>query len=279
MKNEMIFPLETIYVKIRDDQIGLTGRDIPLSNLSLSIKSQVRQYPLGDGWFFDDRFQLILGQMKRRTMDDFVRDIYLFPLNPAADPFESARLIEGYIRSGDQTPIKQYFKKTGVKHLQDHNLNYYPVYYLFFLMTRFASYPFDQNQLYLIEKRAETKFQSPVQQFIDSVFEYEIYQLDTLIQLIDRIEKEGPVSVGIQFGTNHEDWVGWADEYLQNEGVENQPIDNISDLTQNLVNKLLTWSDFQIEDLCLKLELTPPMRKEHPTRISYINQIAGAIGK
>lgn len=277
MKSDEIFPLESVYTKAREDQIGLSGADLPSSDLSLSMKSQLRQSTLGDGWFFDDRFQIIVGQMKRSTSDRLIKEMYLYPLHPSADPFEAARLIEGYLRDGDETPIREYFRKRGVIHLQDHNLNYYPAYYLFFLMTRFASYPFTQAQLYLVERRGRTTFQSPEQQFIDAVFDYEVYEPAKLLQLIDRIQTEGPVAVGAQFGTTHQDWVRWGDEYLQNEGIAAQPIDNIAELTQPLATKLLTWTDLQLEELSRQLKLVLPMRIEYPTRSSYINSVAGAI--
>lgn len=277
MKSDDVFYLRTSYAISRNDQIGLETHDRPLSEISLSMKSYIKQYPDSHDWFFDDRFQFILGQMKRRSLSDFLGDFYRFPLNPEANAFEVAMLLEQYVRDGDEEPLRNYLKNAQIWHLAYHSFGYYPIYELFFLLTRFASYPMNENQLYLSERRNRTAFDSPERIFIDAIFHYEIYDVSKVLDIIDKIEKEGPLSTGQEFKTNSEDWVRWADEYLQNMNKEPRDIKYMGERIYKLADDLNTWTDLQIAGLAQEYNVSLPIRKEYPARYPWVIQIAAAI--
>jgi len=260
MKLNDMFPLETVYAKARKDQIGRKGLDIPDSDISFSIKSQIRQYEDSSDWIYEERFQIITGQMKRLSIDDILGDFYRFPLNPSADFFKVSYLLEMYVSDGDEEPIREYLKNCGAYHLENHSFGYYPIYYLFFLLTRFASYPMSENQLLLADRRNKTINGSPESIFIDAIFEYEIYDIKQVMDIIDQIATEGTVVAGKQFETNNLDWIKWADEYLQNKGKSTMNIENIAGLVYEIADKLYTWTDIQIEELCNKLKIEMPLR-------------------
>ena len=94
MKSDIIFPLLTVYAKAREDQIDRTENDRPGSQIVLSMKSQIKQFADREDWIYYDRFQLLLGQMKGQSIEEFISDFYRFPLNPSADAFMVARLLE-----------------------------------------------------------------------------------------------------------------------------------------------------------------------------------------
>lgn len=277
MSSDEIFPLLTVYAKGREDQINRPPLDRPASQISFSMKSYLKQYPDSSDWFFDDKFQLLIGQMKIQSIDTFVNDFYRFPLNPSADAFTVARLLEMYIRDGDETPLRKYLKDRGIFHLVNHPFGYYPIYHLFFLLTRFASYPFSEAQIQLANRRLSTEKDSPAQIFIDSIFQYEIYNIPQVLALIDSIQSQGPLVSASLFGTQHDDWVRWGNEYLQNLGKPAEGIENIANLIYIIADKLYTWTDNDVEALCQRLNIPLPFRSEHPTRYSYITFIAGII--
>ena len=277
MKSNEIFPLQTVYAKAREDQIGVEGRDRPNSEIALSMKNRLRQYGDSSDWFFEDRFQLLIGQAKRFSLDKFINDFYRFPLAPSSDPFEVARLLEPYIGDGDESHLRRYLQERGVTHLLDHSFGYYTTYELFFLLTRYASYPMTENQLRLAERRARTTFNSPERVFIDAIFDYQIYDIAGVLQLIDQIANEGPGPAGRRFNTTHADWFRWGDEYLKNAEVTPQPIQNFAGPIYLLSEKLYTWTDDQIDELARRINLDLPLREEYPNRISYIESIAGTI--
>jgi len=277
LRSDQIFPLKTSYAEASKEQLGLDGIDRPSSILANSLKAGIRQYPESSDWILDDRFQMILGQMKRRSIDEFLGDFYRFPLNISADAFEAARLLEQYMRNGEEEPIRRYFAERGVNHLKDHSFGYYPIYYLFFLMTRYASYPMTENQLKLAEIRAQTEFDSPERIFIDAIFDFPIYQPEMLFAIIQQIQTQGPAAAGAQFQTSHADWVRWADEYLLNADKEPKAIPNLAAGTWVISDLLSTWTDNQIEEFARQLDLELPFRSEFPDRYSYIMSIAGTI--
>jgi len=277
MNSDEVFPLITSYAISRRDQIGVKSSDRPASQISLSMKKYLKQYPDSVDWFFEDRFQFILGQMKRRSISDFLSDFYRFPLNPEADAFKAARLIEQYVRDGDETPLRIYLKDGYVWHLADHPFGYYPIYELFFLLTRFASPPLSKTQLRLAERRNQTKFNSPERIFIDAIFHYEIYNINEILQIIEQIALEGPEMAGKRFETNNAKWINWADEYLQNFGKQPRDVEYIGERIFKLTDDLSTWTDLQIEEFAEKLKLELPMRHEYPTRYAWIGRFAATI--
>ena len=276
MPSDEVFHLLTQYAKGREDQID-RGMDRPPSNIAFSMKRYEKQYPDSSDWFFEDRFQLLIGQAKIQSIDKFVNDFYRYPLNPSADAFMVARLMETYISSGDETELRKYLRDRGIYHLVNHSFGYYPVYELFFLLTRFASYPMTEAQLRLAERRSRTTFGSPERVFIDAIFQYEVYNITQVLQIIEQIASQGPMSVSNIFKTNNINWIRWADEYLKNLGTQAVGIENISNLNYIVAGKLYTWNDLQIEQLCNRLKITMPFTSQFPTRYSFVQDIAGRI--
>ena len=277
MKSDTIFPLITTYAKARNDQIGRSGDNLPESTIALSMKGQIRQVYDANDWLHLPRFQLLISQTKGVSIQEFIGDIYRFPLNPSVDSFKVARLLEIYIKDGDELPIRKYLANRGITHLVDHSLKYYPIYYLFFLLTRLASYPLNQEQIQLSTRRSRTYFQSPERIFIDAIFQYNIYNIDEVLQIIDQIAQQGPESAGMLFGTQNPDWVRWADEYLINKGKPSVGIENLADVGNIVAEKLYTWSDIEIQGLCDRYQMLPPFTSEYPTRYSYVADIAVKI--
>lgn len=272
-----IFPLFTVYARSRDDQIGRNENNRPGSQVTLSMKDQLKQFPDMEDWFYYDRFQLLLGQIKGQTIEEFIGDFYRFPLNPSADAFMVARLLEEYIRSGDETQLRRYLEERDVVHLLNHSFGYYPIYYLFFLLTRFASYPLNEEQIQLAKRRLQTQRNSPERIFIDAIFHYQIYNISQVLEIIDLIATQGPQSAGALFETNSPDWVQWANEYLTNMGKPAQGIENLANVNYVVAEKLYTWTDNQIQQLCNQLRLITPIRSEYPTRYAYVADIAVKI--
>lgn len=275
MKSDDVFPLSTSYAVSRNDQINFNINRGPSSDICLSMKNYLRQYPDLSDWFFDDHFQFIIGQRKRRSIAEFLSDFYRFPLNPESNAFNAARLLEQYVRDGDEAPLRRYLKNANAFHLAEHPFGYYPIYELFFLLTRFASYPMNEDQLRLSERRNSTAFNSPERIFIDAIFEYEIYDISKVLETVDRIATEGPLAAGQEYGANDPYWVNWADEYLRKK--EPQAIEYIGEKLYMLAESLSTWTDFQIEDLATQYGITLPIRKEYPSRYEWVLQTAGAI--
>ena len=272
-----VFPLLTTYAKSRRDQIGRNENNRPGSQIALSMKGQLKQFPDKDDWIYYDRFQLILGQAQGQSLEEFINDFYRFPLNPSADSFMVARLMESYFRDGDETQLRRYLQDKGIVHLANHSFDYYPTYHLFFLLTRFASYPFTEAQIQLSNRRYRTLWGSAERIFIDSIFHYEVYNLNLVLEIIDQIANQGPEKVGEIFGTNEPDWIRWANEYLANHGKTAQGIENLATVNYIVAEKLNSWTDLQIQDLCNILKLIPPFRSEYPTRYAYVADIAVKI--
>lgn len=255
MKNTDVTPLHTVYAHTRE----APGP----SELALSLKSYVRQAPDYSDWITADDLYNIGGTR-------LVTDLYLFPPNPSADIFKVARLLDRYRVDGDEGPLRRYLRERGITHLDDHPFDYYPLYYLFFLLTRFASYPFSQEQLVLVRERAETVHQSPARVFIDAIFDSEIGDVDEVLDIVHTIQTKGPLAAGKAFNTHYEDWYRWGSEYLH----------RVSEPASTLPADILyTWTDDQVDNMCRELDIPIPDRKQHPTRYSYIAFIAGIASR
>lgn len=273
MRSKTLFPLKTSYAETREEQLQYPP---PPSSIALSIKDRLRQIPETTDWFFIDIYGYIVAQRKDPSMGDFLELFYQFPCNPSADPPEVARLLKEYIESsGDEEPIRKYLADRGVKHLENHNLRYYPILELFFLLTRYASFPFTEYQLRLLEKRGETTFGSPAEIFIDAVFYKTDLETGLVLEVLNQIQTQGPGEAGKRWSTSDPHWVEWADEYLVTR--ERIPIENFSVSLYDLSDQLYTWTDFQINELLLKLRIPPPFRQEYPARYAYISSLAGTI--
>ena len=280
LNSDAIFPLKVSYAATRQDQAASkrgSAEVYPPSEISLSMKSQIRQFPDDSDVIFDDRFAIVTGMTKRMTSFDLLEDVYRFPLSPAANIFRAARLVDEYFSSGDPEGIDSYLRQRGVQHLYNHNWGYYPAYELFFLLTRFCSRPLTENQLRLMERRAQTVFGSPARTFIDAIFEYPTEDPVQVLQMIDSIQSQGPETVGALLGTDNSEWVRWANEYLKNANVPPTPVPNLADTLSPLTDRLYTWTDRQIDELAKKLQMTLPFPREYRSRYSWVASLAGSI--
>ena len=277
MKSNDIFPLVTAYVKFREDQIGNDPFNYPASQIALSMKGGLRQYPDTNDWIYYDRFELILGQIKGLSNEEFISDMYRFPFNPKSDSFLVARLLEDYIKTGNEKNLRRYLASLGVTHLQDVFFSNYPLYFLFFLLTRFVSYPMSEEQIQLSNRRAQTERKSPERIFIDSIFHYPINNIAEVLNIVDQIKISGPKIAGKRFQTDNPYWVHWGNEYLFKSNEEPREIPNLSDVNYVVAEQLYTWTDDQIKQLCKQLNMTRPFPSEFRTRASYTQDCAVKI--
>lgn len=284
MKSDELFTLETCYAQTNPKQLNAIKyfagtENIPDGAIALSLKSGYRQLVGGSSWFAEDRFQYIISQMKKFSLDRFTNDFYRFPCAPTSDIYTAARLIEDYTRHGSDRFIRDYFRERGVSHLLDHSLDYYPPYYLFFLMTRYAAYPFSEAQIILAQERNKSQFDSPDRIFIDTIFEYEIAYIQSAIQVIELLRAGQIVEAGRHFGTSNPQWYRWGNEYLLQMNSTALSIGNIQERLTTLVPKFYTWKDIQIEELSRQLNSPMPDPLEHPTRYSYVETAAATLQK
>jgi hypothetical protein len=279
LKIDDVFPLLTVYAKSRNDQIGRNELNRPSSQIALSMKNQLRQYSDREDWFYYPRFDILLSQMKGFTTEKFIDDFYKFPLNPNADAFTVARLLEDYLRSGCEIELRKYLEEKDSIYLLNHSFDYYPLYNLFFLLTRFYSYPMEETQIQLSIRRFQTKYNSPERIFIDSVFNYQINNIQTVLDIVDQISVHGPEKIGLLFNTTNPQWFHWGNEYLAQLGKIPEGIENLADLNYIVAEKLYTWTDNQIEELCKRVNLVMPYPSEYPTRKSFVEDIAAKIGR
>jgi len=278
LQRDEVFPLDVCYAQARPDQVGLQASlHLPPSELGWSMSGYLRQYPQNYNLINNDRFTLLIGQIKNFGLSDFFLDFYRYPLNPSASAFEAARLLENYIRTGDEAPLRKYLGDRGIRSLEQHSFGYYPLYELFFLLTRFASPPLNEAQVQLAQRRNSTQWNSPERRFIDAIFHLHIYNLSRTLELINRIAEEGPETVGSVFGTTYSDWVNWANEYVELEEVESQPLGYLGDSVNRTGPILYTWTDQELVDLMDQLNLTLPVRSEFLSRYDWVENIAAII--
>lgn len=284
LKQNFVFPLKISYAQAREDQVNiLPSLKLPDSEISSSMSSAKRQYPDSNSHFFNDRFQLIVSQVPDFTIDDFLSDFYRYPLNPSANAFEAARLLELYISTDSdnkerEKELRKYLADRDIISLKDHSFDYYPIYELFFLLTRFYSPPLTYDQIQLAQRRNLTQFNSSERQFIDSIFHLYIYDLDKTLEVIDLIQNN-PERAMEMFNTPFSDWVQWANEYLNLMDTPAQDIDYIGETTIVTGEKYYTWTDLQLVEWLTQLELNIPYRSEFFNRKSWVNHIAGMIQK
>jgi hypothetical protein len=196
----------------------------------------------------------------KKDMTEYIRDIYLFPLHPSANFFLAIDLA----LYRDPHRIEQYFVDCGIPHLAGHPLEYYPSYYLLFLLTRFASYPFSQDQLILIQLRVNGT--DSQKQVIDSIFDLPLTQ-ETL-SLVTTMNLPGAAP----------GWEKFASEYIrfflprQIEGV---------DYLQNDINTVLAiiinWTDQQILALAQEKNLEIPTLTESDSREAWVYEVINML--
>ena len=277
MKSNDIFPLVTAYAQSRIDQIGKFPFEYPASQIALSMKGGLRQYPDTNDWIYYDRFELLLGQIKGLSNEEFIADIYRFPMQENSDCFLVARLLEDYIKTGNEKNLRNYLAIRGAVHLQDVSFATYPLYFLFFLLTRFASYPMSEEQIQLSNRRSRTERKSPERIFIDSIFHYPISNITEVLSIVDQIATLGPKIAGKRFNTDNPYWVHWGNEYVFRSTEAPSDIPNLSDVNYVVAEQLYTWTDNQIKLLCKQFNMTKPYPSEYNTRRSFVSDIAVKI--
>ncbi len=235
-----------------------TGWDI-----AASMKLRLRQKPTLDSIILPDNLQPILFR-SNKTMEDYINDIYLFPMHPSANIILAADLTV----HRNVNNIRKYFSSRGINHLNNQSLDYYPEYYLFFLLTRFASYPFSEDQITLIQLRKENKEK---RHLIDSVFEVRL--TSEILRLITMPLEESTRLVQGQPG-----WTKFGNEYLrflhpgQTEGFDYQETD-----LNTILEMIPNWTDQQIIALCRSKNLSIPTLDQFSSRIDWITDVLSTL--
>lgn len=289
LEQDFVFPLKTIYAEARPDQVNLLpSRRMPPSEIAWSLKTRQKQYPDENSQLESDFFEFLVNQTRTITVDQLLRDIYRFPVNPSVNIFEVAKLLEHYIRTGHEDDLRRYLEDLDIISLKDHSFGYYPIYELFFLLTRFASYPLSQAQIRLAHLRNQTVFDSPARRFIDAIFHLQITDLESVLTLVERIQNEGPESVGLELGTPFPDWVNWADEYLQLIGTDDhtgafvlkhEPLDvgYVGAPVNQTSPSYYTWTDLELVQLMEEAQLDLPDRSQFLNRYDWVENIASLV--
>ena len=262
-----------------------TSLDVP-ADIELSIKSSIRQIPNPDHlWMHNDQLTVVWS-IGKISDERFYNDIFLFPINPAADIYRAAELSEYYVKYGGQyTHVDEYLEKCGVSHLDSTNFSAYPIYHLFFLLTRFATYPFSHTQIELSKLRLNETNLS-VKMFIDAIYETPNLNLSNINRLIEQI-KASPDSSGESFDTPYFDWVRWADEYFSKPVNQQFDIDTIDTLIQNndlsgIIAYFYERSDRTIQNIFEKYGLYRnflPNRTLHSTRSLLVEHVGNVFMK
>jgi hypothetical protein len=285
MRSKQIYSLTTVYASTIPAQTywfdtalidyKRSVEYLPSSVLALSLKSQKRQYPDGGYWLYNSYIQQLVG--KNVPLDKIIRDYYLFPPHPSADILISATLTVDYHQNGDDSKIRKYLADRSVEHLVGANLNYFPPYYLYFLLTRYFSYPISENKIKLAELRSKVKINSPEQIIIDSV--YENKDITSAVTVIHNVMVSGPDIMLKTFDTQNKLWYLWADEYITSMNMEPIEITNFEDPISEISSKLFTWSDNKIAEIACNIDgyNEEKVIRKYPTRLQYIQTIANFI--
>lgn len=266
---EQEFSLRTWYAAKESENYILTPYarqgNIPVVNgyldrLSSSMKNQIRQVPVESEIISPYTLRPFL-QSAGKDLDDFIRDTYLFPYHP------SANFVIAIDIAIHRDRIFEYLHERGITHLDGHNFEYYPRYYLFFILTRFASYPLNSGQVILAQLRANgSKSQKEI---IDSVFELEL-TVDILNLVTLKIMPPGAAP----------GWESKAKEYLRFFEVRTNPDLNynyISNTPSEVLKTFLNWTDQEIIDLCISKKLEIPKLNDYSTRKAWIMDIINLL--
>jgi len=220
--------------------------------LAPSITNRLRQVPSHDELLIMEPIGYMLS-LSSINYDRYTDDIYLFPLHPDVNIITAADLA---LRR-DIGGIIFYLNQLGIRIPGE--LEYYPMYYLFFLITRIASYPMTSGQIQLIQLRISS---SPDrQELIDSIFELEI--TPELIQMVIDLPPLGQPG-----------WTKFGPEYIRflTPGTI-LDFEYLESSLENAVDSLTSWSDSQILDLCSREGIDPPSLTRFSSRAGWISQI------
>lgn len=253
MKSDEMFPLNVIYAKTEN-----TNEEFSIAK---SFKGGIRQKYKPNDYFIDDKFKII-AQSGNKTLTEFFIDVCKFPINPSANAFIASDLaIER-----NENNILNYLSSNGVTDITE--FEYYPTYYLHFLLTRFYSYPFSDVQLKLAKYRKDGN--ELQKRFIDNVFE-----MDNPLPYVELLFKpNGEEAIKSYFDTTY-DPSKWIQEYIENSNTTKKDLNyNIYQTTSSLTDVLVTWTDNEIRKY-FNIEL--PNRETYSSRRLWIEAISGYI--
>jgi len=197
-----------------------------------------------------------------KSITDYTYDIYLFPMHPDAN----FRLATELTIDRKQDLIDEYFRSRGIAHLVGHDIEYYPIYYLFFLLTRFASYPFNAGQIALIQIRKTGSVEQ--RQLVDSIIDSEI--TPEVIQLV-----LNPVLPGALPG-----WTRLGKDYLHFlHPVVPQGVDYTDPDKEKVIKILSDWTDQQIVELCREKSLEISDLSQFESRNAWIIDVLNTLNR
>ncbi len=222
LRSDDMTPIRTTYARTRT--ASLAPDEYRIQD---SIKGGIRQYYRDDFFFVEPKFVIVCATI-RYDYKTLLVDICKFPMNPSANMFLASDLA---IERNPQK-IKQYLHSNGIFNITQ--FDYYPDYYLFFLLTRFYSYPYTPIQLQLAEERNNaTEFQKRA---IDSIFENK----DALQYL------EAIMTNSLNFESKY-DVSSWIGEYIVNSNKEKLVLNpNEYQTVISLSEILYSWTDNEI---------------------------------
>lgn len=251
---ENMTPIKTIYLKTIEEEVPA---------IELSIKGGIRQ-PYQDNFFFiEPKFEIVCNTTKRDYIS-LLKDICKFPMNASANPFLASDLV---IESNGKK-IRSYLNENGIFNITE--FEYYPDYYLFFLLTRFYSYPYSEVQIQLAKQRYNAN--SFQKRFIDSIFERE----DAITYSNILFEEQGEEKLQNLFQTDY-DFTNWANEYIDYKNEKRELNPNEYQTVLSLSEILYSWTDRDIDTYANEINFELPTRETHNNRYSWIETIAGFI--
>ena len=251
------------------------------TQLYLSMKDQARQIPDYYANYSVGYLEFILSQTPF-TAFDCTRDFCLIPPHPTADIYRAAMytyfyftnervIINNRIMNKEYATelIDDYIAERNVVHLYGEDYERYPIYQLFFLLTRYYPRPMTETQRALLERRAEQSENG--KHFIDSVFYYE--GGEDVLHLLSIVDS--PVVLDY-IGTDSPIWTKWAHEYLTY-GRSDDDID-IS-CSRNMIEQMYNSTDNALKRLADSNGLLLPMRDAYSTRYRWIIYFAAGVEK
>ncbi len=263
LKPDEMFPLKVIYAHTQDQSDSKDNNEEDEFRIANSIKGGIRQQYHYTDYFTDDKFKII-AQSANKTLNEFYTDICKFPMNSSANPFIASDLVV----ERDTNMIIEYLQSNGIDYLTE--FDYYPDYYLYFLLTRFYSYPYSTTQLQYARYRKDAN--EIQKRFIDNVFEIEAIKYVEILMKPNSIY--GIKALMLHFDTSY-DPSYWVREYIKNVNYEMKILNpNLYYTTLDLSEILITWTDNEIARN-IKIEL--PNRETYYTRRSWIEAIAGYL--
>ena len=235
----------------------------PDTNFYRAVKNQIRSEYSYRNWNPDPAFISITSARPRRSVDSFLKDFFLFPAHPDANIYLAAALTI----DENEREIAEYLRQRNVV-FPNTNWNYYPKYYLYFMLTRFYSYPLSPYQCQLAEIRAQ---QPEKRIFVDAVFDISEPAMQQLLMRFLNSWEEIP-TLFETYGPSDE-WSAWPLDYLSMQKKRELDENGTYKLSE-LADILITWPDTHLRDAFPE---HIPSRKMHISRRSWIESLAGKL--